>query len=95
MPLLLGFMAHELGVPVENVVKGGTSLAFVAYPTAVTKLPVSPLWSFLFFSMLLTLGLDSQFTMVETVITAVMDEWPKLRDRKLMTVRGTIPCECI
>jgi solute carrier family 6 amino acid transporter-like protein 5/7/9/14 len=76
---ILGFMAAELGVQVSEVVEGGTALAFVAYPTAVSRLPYSPVWSFLFFTMLLTLGLDSQFTMVETLITAVYDEMPRLR----------------
>ena len=30
-------MAEELGVEVSEVVEGGTALAFIAYPTAVTK----------------------------------------------------------
>ena len=57
---ILGFLALELGVDVEDVVKGGTGLAFIAYPDLVTRLPISPLWAILFFAMLFTLGMDFQ-----------------------------------
>ena len=83
---ILGFMANELGVEVKDVVAEGPGLAFIAYPEAVTRLPVSPLWSFLFFMMLVTLGLDSQFTMTENLTTAVMDQWPHLRKNKSLVV---------
>ena len=53
---ILGFLAKELGVDVKDVVKGGTGLAFIAYPDLVTRLPIAPLWAILFFAMLFTLG---------------------------------------
>lgn len=56
----LGFMAKTQGTTIPELVTSGSGLAFVVYADAVTNMPLPPLWAFLFFFMLITLGLDSQ-----------------------------------
>uniref|UniRef100_A0A803JFV1 Transporter n=1 Tax=Xenopus tropicalis TaxID=8364 RepID=A0A803JFV1_XENTR len=79
---VLGFMAQEQGVPISEVAESGPGLAFIAYPKAVTMMPVSPLWSCLFFLMLIFLGLDSQFVCVESLVTAIVDMFPHVFRKK-------------
>merc|ERR1711976_189679 len=78
----LGFLAKNLGTTVDKVADSGVGLAFIVSPDAVTRMPVSTLWAILFFLMLITLGLDSEFALVETVTTAFFDQFPSLRKRK-------------
>jgi len=83
---ILGFMAHEQGVPVSQVAERGPGLAFIAYPKAISLMPSLPqLWSVLFFMMILTLGLGSQIVGVEAFLTAVIDKFPQyLRGRRAL-----------
>ncbi|XP_038066386.1 sodium- and chloride-dependent GABA transporter 1-like [Patiria miniata] len=82
---ILGYMAFVQEVDVSQVVDEGPGLAFVAYPTAVDTMPAAPFWSILFFAMLVMLGLDSQFCVVEGFITSLMDGFPEFRLRQHRT----------
>uniref|UniRef100_A0A672ID47 Transporter n=1 Tax=Salarias fasciatus TaxID=181472 RepID=A0A672ID47_SALFA len=75
---ILGHMAHIYGVSVTEVVDEGFGLTFIAYPDALSKLPISQLWSILFFFMLLTVGLDSQFAAIEVITTFLTDMFPEI-----------------
>ncbi|NWZ31056.1 SC6A7 protein, partial [Asarcornis scutulata] len=77
---VLGHMALKKGVPVGSVADSGPGLAFVAYPEALSLLPGSPFWSILFFLMLFTLGVDTMFGNIEGITTAILDEFPALRE---------------
>ncbi|XP_077785141.1 sodium- and chloride-dependent glycine transporter 2 [Podarcis muralis] len=86
---VIGFMANELKVDIEDVADQGPGIAFVVYPEALTRLPLSPFWAIIFFLMLLTLGLDTMFATIETIVTSVSDEFPKyLRTHKPLFTLG-------
>lgn len=52
---------------------GGTGLAFVAFPAAITKLGAPNFWAIVLFITLFTLGVDSAFSMVEAASTVIAD----------------------
>jgi hypothetical protein len=61
---VLGNMSVSSGISIDEMEIEGSGLAFVVYPAAIATLPAAPVFAFLFFLMLLCLGLDSQFSMV-------------------------------
>lgn len=84
----LGFQASRLGVPVSEVVKSGPGLAFVAYPHIISSLPGAPVFGVLFFLMLLTLAVDSAFSLVEGVTASIKDKWGLSHRRVNLMVGG-------
>ncbi|XP_069125071.1 sodium- and chloride-dependent GABA transporter 2-like [Argopecten irradians] len=80
----LGFMAHTANMPVEDIVKSGPGLGFIAYPQALAQMPYSNLWAVLFFLALLTVGLDSQFAFTETVCEYLESSFPRLGRRRVL-----------
>jgi NSS family neurotransmitter:Na+ symporter len=58
------------------VAKGGPGLAFCTYPTTIMLLPFgASIFGIIFFLMLLTLGIDSAFSLVEAAVAGLQDKW--------------------
>ncbi len=70
----LGYLAVLKGLTVPEVAKSGPGLAFVVFPEIIAKLPFMKLFFVLFFLMLLTLGIDSAFSLFEAFTTAIGDK---------------------
>ncbi len=80
---ILGYMAFSTGSDVSSVVASGPGLAFVVFPEALSLLPLSWLFSLLFFLTLITLGIDSAFSIVEAINTALKDNFKSLSSKKI------------
>ena len=72
----LGYYSHQSGLPVSEVVQSGPQLAFVTYPTIIRLLPFgSVIFGVLFFLMILTLGIDSAFSLVEAGAASLIQKY--------------------
>ncbi|MBO8161007.1 MAG: sodium-dependent transporter [Thermosipho sp. (in: Bacteria)] len=85
---VLGYMAFQINSPVSEVAKGGIGLAFVVYPKAISLFPggvfIQSIIGIAFFVMLLTLGIDSAFSLVEAVEAANEDKF-KVNKKAFLT----------
>ncbi len=83
---MIGFISKATGQDIENVVRGGPNLAFITLPHAVSQMPFPRFWSFISFSMLVTLGLDTLFADFENIITSILDHNNWLRPYRTWVV---------
>jgi len=73
---VLGYFAVASNTAVAEVAGGGPGLAFVVYPAALATLPFwVKMFGLLFFLTLLLLGIDSAFSLLETVAAAISDKF--------------------
>ncbi len=69
-------MAVQQGASVADVAGGGgLGLAFIVFPQVINLLPAAPVFGVLFFLLLITLAIDSQFSLVEGCVGSIMDKW--------------------
>jgi NSS family neurotransmitter:Na+ symporter len=90
----MAFVTQQAGNPVavEKVAEAGPSLAFVAFPYALAQLPYSAYFSFVFFVALVTLGIDSAFSITESVLASIVDKtgWRRSIVLPVMSAVGLI-----
>ncbi|XP_022909360.2 sodium- and chloride-dependent GABA transporter ine isoform X1 [Onthophagus taurus] len=91
----LGNIATEQNTSIDKVITDGPGLIFVVYPQALAKMPASHLWSVLFFFMLLCLALNSQFAIVEVVVTSIQDGFPNWIKKNLMCHEVLVLVICV
>ncbi len=70
---VLGYMANLQGIPISDLVTSGLDLAFIAYPVALSLLPIPQIWTALFFASLFFIGINPALSLSEAVITVYND----------------------
>ncbi len=80
---VLGYMAGQTSTPLADLAASGPGLAFVVFPEALSLMPLPWLFSALFFVMLLSLGIDSAFSLIEALNGAILDKQKHLQVAKV------------
>ncbi|XP_055624579.1 sodium-dependent nutrient amino acid transporter 1-like [Toxorhynchites rutilus septentrionalis] len=72
---------------IQQVVKSGAGLTFMTYPDAIAKFDLLPqLFSALFFLMLFIVGLGSNLGVTTSIVTAIRDQRPWLKNWQVVSV---------
>lgn len=80
----LGYMAEESGQSVSELAASGLSLAFIVFPKALSLIPGAPFFAALFFITLISLGIDSLFSLVESITSVFSDRFFHIRKQDLV-----------
>uniref|UniRef100_A0A8C8E3J3 Transporter n=1 Tax=Oryzias sinensis TaxID=183150 RepID=A0A8C8E3J3_9TELE len=92
---VLGYMAEMRQQNVDVVAKdAGPSLLFIIYAEAIANMPAATFFAIIFFLMIIMLGLDSTFAGLEGVITAMLDEFPRLLAKRREWFVFGLVCVC-
>ncbi|MCA1031615.1 sodium-dependent transporter [Bacillus timonensis] len=82
---ILGFMAAQQNLPVDEVVSAGVGLAFVVFPEIINSFPAfREFFGFLFFGSLVLAGLSSLISIVETFVAGVQDKFGVSRTKAVI-----------
>lgn len=80
----LGYMSQESGLSIKELAASGPALAFVVFPKALSLIPGAVVLSIMFFIMLVTLAIDSLFSLTEAVAALFEDHFPHLSKKMIV-----------
>jgi neurotransmitter:Na+ symporter, NSS family len=87
----IGHMSHVSGETIKSLASTGPSLAFIVFPHALSLIPGAPFFAFIFFVTLITLGIDSLFSIVEAMATLIFDTFDHM-NKKLVVFYVCLAC---
>ena len=69
----LGYYTQLTKTTFDDLEISGPDMLFVAYPQILQTIPLSNLWCVIFYLVVILLGIDTQFAIVDVVIYFVKD----------------------
>lgn len=82
---ILGFMATQQGVGIDEVVAGGVGLAFVVFPAIINEFPAfKEFFGLLFFLSLVLAGLTSLISIIETYVAGLSEKFNISRTKAVL-----------
>src|SRR5690625_3905386 len=82
---ILGFMATQQGVAIDEALAGGVGLAFVVFPAIINEFPAfNEFFGLLFFLSLVLAGLTSLISIIETYVSGLSDKFGISRAKSVL-----------
>lgn len=78
----LGHLSYSIQKPIPDVARDDLGLSFIAYPEILATFRFAGFFSFIFFVMIFTLGLDSCFGGLEAIYAALADEFSLVKKHR-------------
>src|SRR5690625_3003694 len=86
---VLGFMATQQGVGIDEVVAGGVGLAFMVFPSIINEFPAfNEFFGLLFFLSLVLAGLTSLISIIETYVAGISEKFNISRGQSVLIGGG-------
>lgn len=82
----LGHLSYTVQRPIAEVARDDLGLSFIAYPEILATFRYAGFFSFIFFLMIFTLGLDSCFGGLEAIYAALADEFAVIKQNRKLSM---------